>query len=724
MGARPLLTASVAFCAGAFFMAPWWVALIALPLALYRPARFAAIGLALGLLRGSLHEVPPAPLLPLETEGQVESIAGSRAVVRIEGARAALALRGEPVHRGDRVLLGSLKAHEPPPALNPGGRDRRAELAARGIGLEGSAEVLQVVERGPRFFRWLDERRERFARRAADLCPPDRAALLTALATGDRHLLSPDDEDALSASGLVHLLASSGLHLFILVWLARALVRLAWLRTPWASRVRVATVASVVALPLALLEVLLLGAPWPAVRAFVAIGVALLGAALARRSDSPTMLFLAAAACALVDPGATHDLALQLSVAGIAGLLFLARPLRELLPIPWPAAGSSLARRALEHLLRLACSTAAAALCTAPLLAAAFHRISLVSVAANALALFPGLLAIPVATALLVVDALPLWWFADLLAGATLRAAHLFAALPFSTVAVAAPGVAVVVLWYTAVLFVSRRSRKALACFAAVAVIALAQKAEARLDDGMTITFLAVGQGDAALVQLPGGHAMLIDAGGDLRWPPRFDTGTRDVLPALAELGVSRLDLVVLSHPHPDHAGGLLSVLDKVPVRELWMNEEDNTIARAVKAKHAATLPHDATIAGVRVQVLSHFVEGRSTNDNSIVLKLTLGADSALFAGDAEALGESELAQQDLRADLLKAPHHGSRTSSTDAFLRAVAPKLTVYSAGAGNPFGFPSAEVVARTPGEHFCTATGAIIARTNGHGWKVHRF
>jgi competence protein ComEC len=95
-----------------------------------------------------------------------------------------------------------------------------------------------------------------------------------------------------------------------------------------------------------------------------------------------------------------------------------------------------------------------------------------------------------------------------------------------------------------------------------------------------------------------------------------------------------------------------------------------------------------------------------------------------LFAGDAEALAESELAQGDLRADLLKAPHHGSRTSSTDEFLRAVAPKFTIYSAGAGNTFGFPNAAVVARTPGEHFCTATGAIIARTDGHGWSVHRF
>src|SRR5262249_41050623 len=151
-------------------------------------------------------------------------------------------------------------------------------------------------------------------------------------------------------------------------------------------------------------EVLLLGAPWPAVRAGLAAALALIAAASARRPDGITTLALAAAGCALVDPAATHDLALQLSVLGIAGLLLLARPLRDLCPIRFPAAGASLLRRLGEHVLMLACSTAAAALCTAPLLAASFHRVSLVSVAANALGLLPGLAAIPIATALVAVD--------------------------------------------------------------------------------------------------------------------------------------------------------------------------------------------------------------------------------------------------------------------------------------------------------------------------------
>src|SRR5205807_559902 len=209
--------------------------------------------------------------------------------------------------------------HRPPPQLNPGGRDRRATLAVRGISLEGNADLLAVVERGPPFWRWLDGLRARFAARAEQICSSrDRAGLVAA----------------------------------------------------------------------------------PAVGAGVGAAVALLGSALARRGDGLTTLALGGAACALLDPAATHDLALQLSVAGISGLLVLARPLREMLPLPLPPAAAPLWRRAAEHLLRLGCATAAASLCTAPLLAAAFHRVSIVSVAANALALLPGLLAIPIATAL------------------------------------------------------------------------------------------------------------------------------------------------------------------------------------------------------------------------------------------------------------------------------------------------------------------------------------
>jgi ComEC/Rec2-related protein len=438
VGVRPLLVACGAFLAGAFFgvSLPWWAAFAALPFALWRPCRFAAAGLALGLLRGAAQE----RAAPFTLDEEFEGIVVSPDVVRLPQGLAALRLRGIAVHRGDRARFFG-QVHVPPGRLNPGGRDRRAQLDARGIAVEGSAEVIEVLQRGPRIWRWFDELRGRFAERALATCTsPQNAALVTALGVGDRSGLSREAEDELAASGLVHLLASSGLHLAVVALLVRELARRAWLWTPWTHRLRAPAFGAAVALPFAAFEVLLLGAPWPAIRAGVGACVGLLGSALARRGDGLTTLALGAAACALVDPAATHDLALQLSVTGIAGLILLTRPMRDLLSLPRPASGAPLWRRFLEHLVGLGCATAGAALCTAPLLAAAFHRLSLVSVTANALGLLPGLAAIPIATLLVPFDLLVLWWIADLLAAATFAASHFFATLPFATVVIAAPG--------------------------------------------------------------------------------------------------------------------------------------------------------------------------------------------------------------------------------------------------------------------------------------------
>jgi len=174
-----------------------------------------------------------------------------------------------------------------------------------------------------------------------------------------------------------------------------------------------------------------------------------------------------------------------------------------------------------------------------------------------------------------------------------------------------------------------------------------------------------------------------------------------------------------------------MTVLDRMSVGELWMTAERDPIASAVRARAArhgvpVREPHETSLGGVRVEVLSRFEEGWSLNDNSIVLRLVHGEVAVLFAGDAEALAEADLAQSgaELRAQVLKAPHHGSRTSSTEAFLRRVAPAFTVYCVGAGNRFVFPNPEVVERTPGAHFLTSEGAVVAESDGHTVQVHRW
>jgi len=187
----------------------------------------------------------------------------------------------------------------------------------------------------------------------------------------------------------------------------------------------------------------------------------------------------------------------------------------------------------------------------------------------------------------------------------------------------------------------------------------------------------------------------------------------------------------VLTHPHPDHAGGLFAVLDELPVGELWLTGEpgpgnigDLLRAKAKQRRVPVRIPPVGIVhAGeVALEVLrSRWLATRSTNDNSIVLRLVHGRASLLLAGDVEALAEAELAQsgRDLRSDVLKAGHHGSRTSSTEAFLRAVRPAHVVFSVGAHNPFGFPHLEVDERARSfgaTTWRTDRGAVTATSDG--------
>ena len=812
---RPLVAPCAAFAAGAYLATGRDLELaIALACAVVTAGLLAAlrrrtIGLlaicaALGVFRGGCAG-PPArdaavdgalidPTLdrggrePVQVEGMVLEAEprprGSSLVVRIDRleprqgdavgpcATRPLAIvlveHAPAIGRGARIRIFA-RLREPPTALNPGERDRRRDLALRGIAYQGSAEDLVVLAPAPRLWQLFAEVRARFARRCADVCTtPARGGLIAALGVGDRSLLPPEVEIVLAASGLVHLLASSGLHLAVVALLVRWCARRLWLRGPWAVRLRPTAFAAMCAFPAVAIEVLLLGAPWPAVRAGIGAGFALSADLAGRRTDGLTALFAAAAGCALLDPAATHDLALQLSVAGVGGMLVLADPLRDFFPrplprIPLPRRAGDLASRIAEHALTLACATLAATLFTGPLLAAAFHRASLVTVVANTIGLAPGLVAIPIASLAVPIDALwrdgalLLFWIGDHLAGLTLLAARGFASVPYARVAVGAPAPWTALLWWGAALLLAgfpsplaagsrpgrpaprTRLRRAAVPACALLCIGFAHAAAPHFARELRVTFLGIGQGDAILVQLPGGGAMLVDGGGDLRGlaPPGSDVGSRVVLPALAELGVSRLDVVLLTHPHPDHAGGLFALLDELPVGELWMTGEpgpgsigDLLQAKARERSVPVRVPAGAVErGGVQIEVLrSRWYPSRSTNDNSIVLRLVYGDVAILLAGDVEALAEAELAQSgsDIHADVLKAAHHGSRTSSTEAFLRAVRPSHVVFSVGAHNPFGFPHFEVDERA--RSFGAATwrtdrGAITAISNGRTISIRQ-
>jgi competence protein ComEC len=246
-----------------------------------------------------------------------------------------------------------------------------------------------------------------------------------------------------------------------------------------------------------------------------------------------------------------------------------------------------------------------------------------------------------------------------------------------------------------------------------VIVIELKLKREASREGELTMIALDVGQGDATLVHFPDGKWGLIDAGGLIG--PGVDVGARAIAPVLRELRIAELSLVVLSHPHPDHFGGFRAGLVGVPVREFWdtgqgeREEVSGDYARWISRMRQDRVPiampetlcGERPLHGATATVLMPCPSSDSTrppNDNSFIIKLSYKQRRFLFVGDAEREEEGmALAThaQDLRADVLKVGHHGSRTSTSDAFLREVGPTIACISSGVRNRFGHPHAQTL-----------------------------
>jgi beta-lactamase superfamily II metal-dependent hydrolase len=239
----------------------------------------------------------------------------------------------------------------------------------------------------------------------------------------------------------------------------------------------------------------------------------------------------------------------------------------------------------------------------------------------------------------------------------------------------------------------------------------------------LMVHFIDVGQGDAILVQAPGGEMGLIDGG-------EADSG---VVKYLQSLGITHLNLVIATHPHSDHIGGLVQVLNTIPVDRVITNGAMHTTltyerfldaimssqAEYIEAKRGDMI----SLGDLNFNVLSPIDNtDQDLNDGSLVLKLIYGQVSFLFTGDAQTTAEENMLADGLnvRASILKVAHHGSRTGSPLSFLNAVQPEVAIYSAGAGNDYGHPHPETIdglKSVGAELFGTdINGTIIVTTDG--------
>lgn len=237
----------------------------------------------------------------------------------------------------------------------------------------------------------------------------------------------------------------------------------------------------------------------------------------------------------------------------------------------------------------------------------------------------------------------------------------------------------------------------------------------------LRVYFFDVGQADAMLILLPNGTSIGIDAG---------ESGTQESLVKwMKETGITKLDALVMTHPHADHIGGMQYLIEQVPVSRIFMTKASSTTKtferlletianqkiQVVKAGAGGSIELDPDVT---IDILSPVtLSAEDMNDNSIVIRLTYGQTSFLFMGDAESQTEKTLLldKTNLGADVLKVGHHGSNSSTTESFLEKVAPRYAVISVGADNDYNHPNKDVLDRL------TAIGARILRTDEQGTVV---
>ncbi|TMA70822.1 MAG: MBL fold metallo-hydrolase, partial [Deltaproteobacteria bacterium] len=383
---------------------------------------------------------------------------------------------------------------------------------------------------------------------------------------------------------------------------------------------------------------------------------------------------------------------------------------------------------------------------TAPLTAFHFHQVSVVGLVANPIAvpIFGSLVVVVGLAGALVEPFAPAAARAlFLLAGLVLRpgiaVVRWLAAPGWAAVDVPIPSVVELALCYGALAGLLLTPGRVGRLLAAIALAGLVADAgwwvHERFDDRLRATFLDVGQGDAAVLELPAGRVVVVDAGG---FPGgEFDTGAAVVAPFLLTRKILRLDAVAMTHAHPDHFGGIGYLLAHFHPREFWWSGvpgsgvEWERLAAAVQASGARIRRLDSATAVADSVTVLHpppEVGKTSINDSSLALRVARGRFGVLLTGDIEARAEQRLlARPDLLPSaVLKVPHHGSRTSSTPAFVSAVAPLLAVMSVGADNRYRLPAPEVERRYGSRGTCVLRtdrcGAVTVETDGNRLAVH--
>ena len=726
------------------------------------PENDTAQAVVTGVLRSDAVSRPNGVALSIAVTSLDEATTGAVRTTPVSGG-VLLTVVGELARRqvddwhAGRTIRAPVQLRRPTRYLNPGVADEERALARRGVTLVGtvkSGALVEIVDEGS-LVAHAAFRIRAFARQAIAAAvgrwSHRSAGIVTAIVIGDRTGLDPEVERRLQEAGTYHVIAISGGNIAILAGVTLAGFRLAGVLGPAAMLTAIAGLIAYAGIAVGGASV---------TRATLMAVVYFAARAIDLRAHPLNALAFVAALVVAAEPLAIVDPGFLLTFGATAAIVIVMAETHAAAPTRLPS-----------RLLGILVASIAVEAALMPIAALFFSRVTFAGLILNFAAI--PLMAVAQLAGMIAVAAAPLSTAAAAAAG---LAAHAGAAglvwsstlvdwMRASTWRVVPPHWVAVLVYYACLLSAGtlwRRARKSgssarpglqsrvagLAAFAAGAAAVWILFEPWRLltagaDGRLHVTFIDVGQGDAAVVRFPRGRILLVDAGG-AAGASTFDVGDRVVGAVLRHAGVRRLDRAALTHGDGDHIGGLTSIVREFRPREVWEGipverSQPLTALRAAATAQGASWTNLQTddrisIDGVDIVVrhprIADWERHRVRNDDSIVLELLWRDVSIVLTGDIGRDAEQAIAPLFGAAGIrvLKVPHHGSRTSSSQPFLDVLAPRVAIVSAGRSNTFGHPAPDVLQRYRGigaKVFRTdQDGAIELTTDGYSVSVDTF
>ena len=640
----------------------------------------------------------------------------------------------------DRVRIKDVRLYMPRNFKNPGGFDYKRYMEDHGIYVIGSIskgnkiEVLDKDKGG--MLSYIYKSKERLSHFIEKNALPEESSILKTMVFGERSAISKEMRNIFSSTGIAHLLAVSGLHVgfvafasFLIFKKFFAFLFLNFYRRLFLVGAVQRFAAFFTIFPVLYYSILAGGNP-ATVRAAIMAVVYLLSLVLYREGDIYNTLSLAAMIILIWHPPSLFNIGFQLSFIAVLSIAYgfsrfqIKKDNNPLLV----AERLSLREFFLRHrwLYNFTFSSIFATLGTLPIIAYHFNLISIIGPIVNVLAIPLSSLIVPLTLIFSILSNIS-EQLASLLINIPVfltfilvEIARLFTNIPYYSIRVPTPSLLTIFMIYPLFIGILNFNRHKWIKFGTISVClfliffwVLTHYSSLVTRHSLRVTYIDVGQAECSLIQFPNGKNMLIDGG---RLMDDFDAGSSIVAPYLWDIGVTKIDYVIGSHPDSDHVGGLLFILNEMPVRNYFDNGQESIDLIHVKLCEIAkekNISYMALHSGdkieidnkVRVEILhptreiSNLKERGHDNNFSIVMKITYGNFSVLFTGDIEKEAEEFMIGQgaDLKSIILKAPHHGSSSSSTEEFIKAVNPEVAVFSVGYNNPFRHPNKKVLSR---------------------------